>query len=86
MSEALRVFRHIEDDDVRMELRSRIAIHRPGGVVFELGGDPFARRLRRPDSRHARLNILFESIKGRTDGTAMRHPNAIILARQVPSR
>ena len=78
MGEALRVFRHIEDDDVRVELR--------GGQPFtgravscSTRYDPF-RCLRRPDGRHARLDILFESIKGRSNGAPMGDVNTIILA------
>ena len=49
MRESLPVLRHVEDDHVRMELRGRIAVHRPGGIVFEFRGNPLAGGLRWSD-------------------------------------
>ena len=36
---------HVEDDGVRMELRSCVAVHRAGGVVLKFGRDELTRGL-----------------------------------------
>ena len=72
----------IEDDRMSMELWSDIPIHRAGRIVFEFGGNEFARCLRRVVSADTGLHIVFQLFKGCADALAVRLTYPIITADQ----
>ena len=73
-------FRHVEEDDVRVELRCRVAVNRPRGVVLEFCRRPVLRVLRRTIAAHARLDVDLHLVDRYANGFAMRLPNVLIAA------
>ena len=60
---AVCAFRHIKDDRMGMELRSDVAIDRPGGVVLEFGGNELRRGLRRMVPTNACLRVSVQAVQ-----------------------
>ena len=71
---------HIEDDDVRVELRRGVAVHRTGGVMLELGRDKLPGRLGGMIAADAGLRVPLQLIQGDIDGLAVRLAHAVIAA------
>ena len=75
-------FREIEEHDMCMQLRRRVAIHGPRAVMLEAGCNPFARGLCRMVATDPRLHILFEFIKSNLHALAMCLAHLLVTAYQ----
>ena len=78
--------RDIEDDGVGMELRSGVAVHGPGGVMLEFGGNEFGRGLRRMVPANPGHRVVLQVFKGDPDALAVRRANAVVTADQCGQR
>src|SRR6266568_9503672 len=64
-------FSHVEDDGVRVELWRDVAIHGPGGVVFELRGNELRCRLRCVIASDPRLCVMLKLLQRNANTRAM---------------
>src|SRR5262245_57262413 len=63
---------HVEEDRVRVELRSRVAVNRARSVMLELCHRPVTSVFRRAVAAHACLNVALHPVDGDANGLAMR--------------
>src|SRR6266404_1628805 len=74
--------RDIEKDDVRMQLRRVITIHRPRAVVLEFGGGPLARSLGRKIAAEPCLHISLQFAQCRSYAFPMSSSNSVVASYQ----
>jgi hypothetical protein len=79
-------FGHVKDDDVGVELRRGVALHRTGAVVLEPSGDPLAGGLGRMIAADAGLNVALKIIERRRDAFLMRLADAVVAANESGER
>src|SRR5258705_6754429 len=70
----------IEDHRMSMELGSNVSIHRTCRIVFEFGGNEFARSFRWMVPADAGLRIVLELFKGCADAFAVRLTHPVVTA------
>ena len=71
-------FRHVEDDHVRVQLRCRIAVHRPRAVMLERGRHPATRGFGGQVATQPGLNDAFGFIQSCEDRHAVRDPDPLV--------
>src|SRR5437879_1395374 len=76
----------IEKDDVRMQLRCRVAVYRPGAVVLEFRRHPFAGCFCGKIPAEARLDIPLQFIECNANAFSMRLPYSVISAHKGSQR
>jgi hypothetical protein len=76
----------VEDDGMRMELRRRIAVHRPGTVMFKERSDRLAGRFGTPVPAKPRLHIRLQRIERHPYALAVGLPHAPVPANKRGNR
>src|SRR5580698_7749462 len=71
-------FRHVEDDSVRMKLRSSITINGPGCIVLKGSSNKLSSRLRRMDIANACLRVALQFVQRHTNTLTMRFAHTLI--------
>lgn len=79
-------FSDVEDHGMSMELRRRVTVHRPRGIVLEGRGDEFPGRLRGMDVADPRLGVLLQILQSLADAFAVRFPHPVVAAHKSRER
>ena len=79
-------FRHVEEDDMGMQLRRGVAVNRPCGVVLELRSGPITRVLRWIVAAHSCLNVRLHLVDGNADSLAMCFPHPFVASNEGSHR
>src|ERR1700676_1182889 len=74
--------RDIEKDDVRMQLRRGVTVHRPRAVVLEFAGDPLAGSLGWQIAAEPCLHVFLQFAQGHSNTFPMSFSNSVVASYQ----
>ena len=77
---------HVEEHNMGMKLGRRVAVDRPGAVVLELRGRPFACGFGGMVAPDARLDVPLQLVYSNPDALAMRFPDALVASHESRER